>query len=573
MLAIPARANESFVERAMGLHEGAPAEFEVVDSPGGPVSVIGRFPTSLGMNAWSKPAAASRAVAELVERVWLVSPHLQSRDARPVDDNFDIITFDEYVNGLRVLDRAIVVGFWADGSIQSVNGVVVEGTHPTTTPIPRLTPDDALAIACSNAHQCSNEEYRADATDRWSSAFGGQLEFGWSDHAGGPAWRIHGPYGTQIIDDELATVVSSTTNEEFVTGDCDVRIYDHSHDSLGRATSMNENLSKRVERLTCEATDYFGTCYWQLRREPWGFAHGIARVQDANDGEQEIAQACSSAAIPQFTGTSSDALREQGAFYIANQMRYFTNQNVWSQVPPAQNANIQITVDDDGTCASFNPFMTDIRCNQNDPTAGNCCTTDALAHEYGHYVTWTYGGELSDLCVNNGVQSNSVEETIATDFGFLFYYDDPEVDPTYGALAGFALGNAPSPHTDASSLLPFTMNCSTTLNQRVSGFPFSQALWEVLWNRNCQSNDTCTIDMFFGSTIWPSPTGREQVITNVGSAMGWAMSVLGPDVTYQQVRAQMRSRILAVSNAAAAEQFQRVFSHHGFTCPSCCTGC
>jgi len=43
----------------------------------------------------------------------------------------------------------------------------------------------------------------------------------------------------------------------------------------------------------------------------------------------------------------------------------------------------------------------------------------------------------------------------------------------------------------------------------------------------------------FGSTVWQSAS-QETVMERVGAAMGYALAILGPNITHQNVRAQMR---------------------------------
>ena len=201
-----------------------------------------------------------------------------------------------------------------------------------------------------------------------------------------------------------------------------------------------------------------------------------------------------------------------------------------------------------------------------------------MSHEYGHYVSWSYDG-TSNTCTAGTDEANSIEETVATDFGLLFWMDDDQTFPQYGAASGFAAGNAPSPHTNAASIRTFSMTCgagggnTASQNQRISGLAFTQAFWEVAWNRDCDLLDTCTTTMTSQGSSLFGAIGREATLTVLGKAIGSALSVLGTNLTYTQVRAQMRSRILLDRGTTQATNFQRVFSHHGHTCPTCCTGC
>ena len=569
VVAAPVSAEQNLAEqraadsefRAIDLAEGL--NFEVVhDVFGDARSVIGRFDVGLDSKTSLNGSRVAQAVTEFIAQhpaAWGYSagfrPTLVGRDVLVVDNNFQVATFEQYAAGLKVLDGEITASFWADGSLHSLNGRLATWGILDDAPV---LADVVSAFAV----------HGVDATR-------GTLERGLSIQYGGVV-REHrdGPNGV-VLDEESQVVLRTDDSQEPVTGPCNIRRFDVAR-SGANASNLLETTNTITETITCEAADVFGNCYWELRREPSGFDHGIGRVMDYDGAEQQVVQACSSGAVPQFTGTNGDALREQGAFYIENQMRFFIDQNVWSQVgSPTQQANVRITVDNPNVAtAAFNSFYTDIDCNQNcGGNPSNCCTQDVLSHEYGHYVVWTYGGNFDDQCTAGTEEGNALDETLANVFGELFWLDDDQTNAQYGAIGGFALFNGPSAHTTTGTILAAAPSCPAgQAPNATDGMPFQQAVWELMFNRDC-TLDACAATSGVGNRIWPL-LGEEAVLTRVGASLGFALSVLGTDnITHGMVRAQMRQRIIADADSATGIRAQRVFSHHGLTCPTCCTGC
>lgn len=566
-LALPAFADQTAAEqaateaafRAADLTRGQ--NFEVVfDVYGDPRSVIGKFDVGLDSTTSFRGEAVGDAVAGFISKHasgWGFSevfrPVLVAGDVLAVSKHLHVTTFEQYWNGLKVLDGEVTAGFWPDGTLQSFNGRL--GTWENT--------DDAMAVS---------DVIRSFAADGIDTGIG-SLERGLSLQYGGVVWMHRNGPNSAILDEATRVVVHTDDSKEHVTAPCNVTRRDFPRVG-GLATQLVEGGNNLSEQITCEASDVFGTCYWELRREPSGFTHGIGRVLDNNDGEQQDIQACSSTSVPQFTGTNGDALREQGAFYVENQMRFFIDQNVWSQVAFSQEANVRITVDNANVVtAQYDEFFTDIDCN-NVCATGNCCSQDVLSHEYGHYVTWTYGGNFDDQCTAGTEEGNALDETLANVFGHLFWLDDDQTKAQYGAIGQSIGGTSPSAHTNVLSIRSAAPSCPNgQLPNVTDGAPFQQAVWELMFNRDCSNLDVCTSTSGVDNSIWTS-LGQEGVLTQVGAALGAALSVLGANnITHDMVRAQMRSAIISNADPATGTRAQRVFSHHGLTCPNCCTGC
>lgn len=565
----------AILERVTALaHQSVPAQVSF-ERETGYISIVGQFDAGFAPLDARLPDSSDvqAATIDFLTRMTGTVPSLRLSSTRPIDGSRDVFEFEVFsAPGVRILDNTLIVILRTDGALEALNGVLVASKRAAE---PVLSEEDIRQVLVSLGVDSAivETEFRAGPNTSWLETQAGlRLDYGWMSEFQQTAWRFVDPENTIILS-ELGLLLDIRPNRLGITGPCSVRRRSWVRAS-GITTSYTESGATETEEITCEAADWFGTCYWQLRREPGGYSHGVGRIQDHDGGEQEVALSCSSSAVPQFVGTQGDFLREQGAFYTQNQMRFYVDQNVWSQVAPATESNVQITLDDDGTdaAASFNPITTDIRCNQDffDPPFStiNGCSQDILAHEYGHYVSHTYGG--FDGTCGTSDHSYSLEETFATNFGLLFAFDDHP--GSYSAMHDFADGNARSPHVTSGSADPFAMDCSTKLTQRASGLVFTAAVWELLWNRNCLQ-DTCTESMTsHGSTIFPSLT-REQTIAIIGGALAYAHAGLTRKATFGQVRAMMYNYIHSESPAGTAARFQRVFTHHGLPCSACCSGC
>lgn len=563
LVATPAAAemSEQVMEELRDLDLSEGANFEIVpDAAGNALGVLGRFAVNLDSVSSFDPTAVGDAVADFIAahaEAWGhekgFRPKLLPGDVVAVDQYTHVAFFTQAIAGLNVLDGGITATFWSDGSLASVNGVVANWGPVEDEP-------DLADIAAAFATEDVIVE-------------DGTVERGLSLQYGGVVWEYRSD-GHLVVLDEATRVIVRTDDgiEHLPVGPCNIARRNFPR-SGSTATSLVEGSGTLTEEITCEANDVFGTCDWQLRRELVNFQHGIDRVLDGDGAEAQVSQACSSGNVPQFTATNGDSLREQGAFYVENQMRFFIDQNVWSQVANSLEDNVQITVDDSGvTRAEFNPATRNIRCNQN-CTGFGCCDQDVLSHEYGHYVVFTYGGSMDNQCSPGADEGNALDETLANAFGLLFWLDDDQTNAQYGALDGYAGNNGPLAHTNGTNDLTAAPSCPNgDAPNAEDGQPFLQAAWELMFNRDC-TLDTCATTSGFGNRIWPT-LGEETVLTRVGASLGFALSVLGTNnITHDLVRAQMRARILNDADLDTATRAQRVFSHHGLNCPTCCTGC
>jgi hypothetical protein len=241
-------------------------------------------------------------------------------------------------------------------------------------------------------------------------------------------------------------------------------------------------------------------------------------------------------------------------------MRAFIHQNVWSQVAPNRDANVDIHMDDTtvvdangNPSAFFNGFFTSIHAHQGRGQK------QVLMHEYGHYVVWTYD-DVSGYCEQGIDEGDAIDETLGNVFAGLQALANGDINPRYGAYSG--LDGAPVPHTNAASLIMHDVFCTANQDDpHEKAEAFEQAVWELLFNRNA-TMDVTTNASSHGNRIWIGAS-RADVIRHVGASLGFALKVLGANNTHQQIAAQMIEKVRLDSGSATADRAKSVFLHHG----------
>lgn len=579
------RHSEEVQNEVVQKRQGKPDEVEtevIKDPQGVALSVIGHYDVGLDKASSRLPARVAEAVSKFIladrTRFGLSADDSIRLVVKSVDtvDNYTVVAHvHQYVGELRVIDSDLSAAFAEDGFLQSLNGGVVPNRSPQVQPALKL--ERVLAILKNDTKSRTMGDlngFQDAGRNEWRRKDGAAIMAGWSRQHKGAGWKVWLPEEIIWLDDKSGAIVRRDSQRVYgPTRGCNVRHRDWTRAANGRATSIAESAPTMVSRITCEADEWFGTCNWHLKRQPLGFSHGIARIQDEvssdglNGAEQEVQLPCDSNTTPSFAASNGDALREQGAFYIANQMRHFIHQNVWSQVVPNRDANVDIHLDDrtevypdsGRPSAHFNPFSTSIHVHQ---SRGQ---QEVLMHEYGHYVVWTYGDSpfgsgLSNNCVQGIDEGSAIHETLANVFAGIYALDSGDINPQYGAYSGLVA--APAPHTNAASLLMHDVFC--TANQgdpHEKAEAFEQAVWELLFNRDA-TMDGATNASGHGNRIWVSES-RDDVIRHVGAALGSALAVLGENITHQQVAAQMIVKIKLDSGSATANRAKSVFKHHG----------
>jgi hypothetical protein len=429
-------------------------ETKVIKDPqGAALSIIGRYDVGLekGASLWSSSRVPAPAVGEAVSKFILDdrkrsglsdydNVRLVVKSVDRVDNQTVVAQVDQYVGELRVIDSDLRVVFTEDGFLQSLNGGVVPNRSPQARPALKLDrvleilKNDAKAAEMGDLDGCQKA-----GQGEWNRKDGATIVVGWSRKYNSAVWKASLPEEIIWIDDKSGAIERRHSQRRYgPTNGCDVRHRNWPRAGNGKATSLGETSgATMVSRITCEANEWWGTCNWRLQRQPSGFKHPIDRVQDEDGAEAEVQLACTAGTRPTFTASNGDALREQGAFYIVNQMRFYMDKDVWKQVAPDRDANVDVHVDDrnvvypggsgfSGAVAWFDPFWTSIRSHR------DRAQQETFMHEYGHYVVWTYG-DLSYNCDQSRDEGAALNETLGNVFAGLCGLDSNEINPRYGA--------------------------------------------------------------------------------------------------------------------------------------------
>jgi hypothetical protein len=542
-------------------HMGEPEALCVaMGRDGRALSLIGRFDIGLDERSVHQSDLALKAAVAFVNRHYssfgLKAPYrleLQATRHEAIDDKTLVIHAEQHADGLRLLGSEVTVTLHADGALHSINGYLREPAAWAQDP--SLTVEDvAQRLGEAVPALAGKWSPRTSALGRnYAAADGRTLERAIDPRAGGVVWRTRNG-AEEVVLDEATLAVRRISTDDHVRGSCSVRHSDFPR-SGGQATTMASLSGTAVESPTCEALSFFpNDCFWQLKLDELFTTHAIARIVDTNDTQTERHQACDS--TPSFGSTSGDFLQQQTAYVSIQGMRHFMLDNVW-RVAPNRDSKVEVRIDS-GEPGAGGAFFRDTGfAREIHMSPGASSFPDTYWHEYGHYVVWTYD-DVSNNCDTGEDEGDAIDETLANVFGFLNALDDPDVNPTYAAVEDFA-NQAPAPHTGAGNRLTLG---SCTADEHDMGVAFEQAVWELLWNRNCEST-VCPNPVTFGNTIFPGAS-RETVLRNVGEALGFALRSLGQNITFSQVAAQMRDRVRAQQGAAAGNRFGAVLSHHGF---------
>ena len=535
------------------MHVGSEAELDVVlGADGRAITILGRFPMQPSSGSGSRVVAFADAQQSLLGLSGTPNEGQLILKSEVLDRELIIAHFDQSLAGLRIWDAEVTATFFLNGQLHSLNGQLLLDRSRSVAAAP-FAVEDVLAIIQRDLGILeSGSTFVADSRNdlaRATRSDGAWIERGYDATADAVIWRAWLPAGDVRVDEETGTVISWFSHErqgyDDVTTGCTVRHPDFPRDVNGRASSLDTQSGFESQIITCGGDSWFGQCYWQMKLQNGGISHPLARVDDANGGEQEIVQPCVSSA-PMFTDTGGDYQREQTAYWSLERSRAFMVQNVFSQVAPDRTSNVDAHHDNDAAtdCAKFDGWWVAI--NLSTSCSGRA---SYWMHEYGHYVVWAYN-ELSAVC-EAGDQGGAINETLANCFAMITMVDETQVTPDYGAVADLVSSDVQPHRTGQTPSSGFS--CTSELHS--VGRAFEQAVWELLYNRNCSTSSTCSDTTAFGNDIWIGE-GQEAVITHVGAALGAALKNLGENVTFAQVRAQFVSRVLADSGTAVRDRVQ-----------------
>jgi hypothetical protein len=568
-----------------------PGELMSIKSPSGSaLSTIGEFDIGLDSISSNDPLRVGAALTKFIitdrARFGLSKDEnvrLEVRRIGAADNLTKVAEVNQYVGKHRVLDSDVTAVFTNAGRLRSLNGLIVPDYSPqadVTLALEKVL--DALKGDPKANLMGDLTDFQKTASDLWSRKDGAAIEAGWSRQLGGAVWRAWLPEEIIWIDNKSGAILRRDPQaEQGPTRDCRLLVRDWERAPDGRISSLKEDSdSRRKRRASCEADEWFGDCSWHLKYQPFGEQHGIARVQDEDGAELEVRRRCNAEHTPNFRDfTQGDYIREQTAYYSIYRIRHGLKTLMWDHVPPQRDENVDLHIDHDASfsghdaafsgsvLAYFSSFYTSIH------TRKSTTKQPILLHEYGHYVVWSYapwyslpGSKgISDFCEQGVDEGNALSETIANvvaGLGTIAFelLNSNGSHPHYKALVG--LTNAPHPHTDAASRLQLDVVCSGHKEApHGRGKAFEQAIWELAFNLNCDIV-SCTAPLLPGNSIWDGATDQD-VLRHVFTALGYALKVLGDNITHSQVAAQMVEKIRLDSGSQAANRAKAVFIHHG----------
>lgn len=522
----------------------------------------------------------------------------------PIDAGRAVVHLEQHTaDGARIFDSELTVVIWNDGLVESINGPVRGFVPPSRTEravhevlgAARAIPD----FAAPTAEDLMSSVYRAGAY-RWADEDAIAAERGFDPEAAAYVWDVSSSDRIERIrlrDDDLS-VISRRELLDPIDVDstrCSIRHYNWPRDANLHVTQFGNNNQANGTMYGADTWctgDYYTPPWgpdWHLRLETAGYPHRLGRIQD-DDASQVWVDDPNFTATPTFSQSTTSALEQQTAFSEAYAMRLGVWRNCWSQFEQDDQDNVQITLDTSGT-TGFLGLNTDIYINSSDT---NARLANTVRHEYGHYVVMTYG-DVSDNCSATD-QGDAIDETIADAFAMIAIRDDSNLLPNYNtnfALGQFGASSWVAPHTttpgnavvNSGACIPCTTNTQCTRNagdtcmtwprnfcdSHFNGLAFEQAIWELLYNRNCSTTtspctgttSSCTASTTGnGNDIWCGAT-EDQVSDNVGRALAYAMKTLGQNVTFGQIITAMRSQWVVDTGTNAANRARAVFTHHG----------
>jgi hypothetical protein len=487
---------------------------------------------------------------------WLGRPEISVRDT---DWS---IQFDQLRNGVPLDGAHLKMTILMDGTIVSVNGQIENIADAERPPI--LTPELAITslerlgingfptVATRFTSRFSEETRDAPANTMTFLATDGQE--GWfylavDRFSGGYVWHFTTTDGKHmVVDDATGAITVYETNLEYKTIDCNVKHLEFTR--VGALATSTDPDGAVAHQIPCGGDEVFGTCYYQLRRSE--VTNGLDRVQDDIGAEPQVAQACSSSSIPQFTqGVGGSNFNEQSAFFFGTQARKIANQNMYSKVAPSSPTNVEYWTDYQSSVTRYEPFWHDIYIA---PVSTQ--RISSLVHEYGHHVVTTYGVTADQPCVNDVNEYASVHETLAEVFLQLYLADDDLVNFSYIGDPG---DGATDSHRFGAGFVDDSNDCNL-VDEHNEGLGFTMAAWEVLHNKSCPSG--CTTSGM-DNDLWTDTSDEEVVAARFGDAFAYALDAVSADTTHEDILSMMSARFTQKYGAPAATRIMAIFQHHG----------
>lgn len=337
---------------------------------------------------------------------------------------------------------------------------------------------------------------------------------------------------------------------------CNIRHTIFTKNAGGYTTSLVNTNGTQIDVSNCEGDNPFftGTCYWELRSTH--YADGLHRMEDETTTTQpQDPGSCT--ATPTFTLSTGTAFRQQDAYYFLNQTRSYINQNVWANIPPDFGKSTDIYPITNANLASgvLGSYSTSSHELKIDSSAVNRPMT--MAHEYGHHAAWTFGLSAPSGCTANVSEGRAVHEMMGDAFSMIFAADEGVLKTALNANIDL---QATTQHLVDGDISVDTSNgCSPSFIVSSSGF--LQAIWEILYGRDCTAN-TCDVINAYGSAIWGTGVTQEEAIETVGTYLGNALASTPDNPDVVDVTLAFRDQVLFL-NATTRANINSVLAHHG----------
>jgi len=458
---------------------------------------------------------------------------LEVRDDRELDNGGGVIVASQWIGATRVLGASISIEYDSAGRLSSVNS----GWVPVADSSCPSSPTEAVKSAAMKEWALLPEHLESVALPREGGEF--VCAFGYEDDDLIGVLDLDGRVLHEILKSQRhydGTAAGTARIKQYPTSGSDVRI-----------PSGIRNVGITSSR---EPIWFSSNCRYHLGR--YNGSHPLGRPGDDNSDEYEREGPCSGF-TPQFTSTSTSWLPQATFYYFLEKTRLFAGVPMWSAEAPAASAKVTLNVDvgfpwcgPAPACYSAANQTISIK-----PDTNGLTSWDTVAHEYGHYISWTYGGG-GWWCTDGVDEGVAVEEAVADVMAFIVAKNERGL----GYFAPFVVINpsqSGTPHrSDVSSIEFYGPRCAES-NYRKGDF-FRQAMWEVLHDANCTTGN-CTPSIVWSGQVYSSgnPIQRTQ------AALAYALKRLGPDITFSQLVSKMSESL----GYAEREPFKNVFRHHG----------
>lgn len=582
------RGGYSLNDRLRSLHTGEPALLHAVPraDQAGFRTIIGRFPA---LDKRMEQASDDEIVRGCVDFLNAhrdifglsrpVEPEWLELDGISPSEDLWSVRFFQARGGVRIADAGVTFTFYPDGALYSVVGQV-EDFPVAASDFAVATP--SLVRAGDRTLTLTSDDRDGVASGRDAQALSVRVAGGATADAGGVARRAidrQSRRAVWLVDVAGERLTVDAARSEVVARASAVEPYRSSQCNVRRAVVPRRNgradwvaiadadglLAPTIDNnvSTCGADeDWFGTCPWQLKRT--NVPNGFKRVEDDSGAEVEIPRPCSDTSALNFTNASTQSFFEENAFAWLGRMRSIMNTNAWGNVAPTDTADVTVHVRYENFLydkSHYDPNWHAINIHRR-----NDYSLHTLFHEYGHYVAHSYGLGWG-VCWAGVTESERITETLADFFLSVQAAADGEIQAAYNAT----LDTSWHPHVRASDIVQDDANDCNASDIHDEGWGLNQALWELLYNRDCNvtpcrvpSNPpSVMIDVRTpGNDIWRD-VQQATVISRVTDAVVTALRNTNNDTTYDDLVAQMSARWTARWGAIIAGRAMAVLAHHG----------